>query len=84
MDDLVFLSQQVGLSPHRLSRLFKQQIEMSLTDFRNNYRLERFLERYEYGQTITMLDAAMQSGFGSYAQFYRVFRQIMGMTSAAS
>ena len=80
-DDLASLAQQVGLSPHRLSRLFKQQIAMSLTDFRNNCRLERFLELYQYG-TRTMLDAAMQAGFGSYAQFFRVFSQLMRMTPA--
>ena len=81
-DDLTSLAQQVGLSPHRLSRLFKEQIVLSLTDFRNNCRLERFLELYQYGKTKTMLDAALQAGFGSYAQFYRVFKQIMGMTPA--
>ena len=82
-DDLASLALQVGLSTHRLSRLFKQQIAMSLTDFRNNCRLERFLELYQYGQTKTMLDAALQAGFGSYAQFYRVFKQITGMTPAS-
>ncbi|MCB8924182.1 MAG: AraC family transcriptional regulator [Ardenticatenaceae bacterium] len=81
-DDLISLAQTVGLSPHRLSRLFKQQIEMSLTDFRNKCRLERFLELYENGRNKTMLDTAMEAGFGSYAQFYRVFKQIMDVTPA--
>lgn len=81
-DDLTTLAQKVGLSPHRLSRLFKQQTDVSLTDFRNNCRLERFLDLYQYGQSRTMLDAALQAGFGSYAQFYRVFKQITGIAPA--
>jgi len=80
-DDLTTLAEKVGLSSHRLSRLFKQQTDVSLTDFRNNCRLERFLELHQYGHR-TMLDAALQAGFGSYAQFYRVFKQIMEMTPA--
>ncbi len=81
-DDLTTLAQKVGLSPHRLSRLFKQQTNVSLTDFRNNCRLERFLDLYQYGQSMTMLDAALLAGFGSYAQFYRVFKQITGIAPA--
>jgi len=81
-DDLTTLAQSVGLSPHRLSRLFKQQTNVSLTEFRNNCRLERFLDLYQYGQSRTMLDAALQAGFGSYAQFYRVFKQITGIAPA--
>lgn len=81
-DDLTALAHQVGLSPPRLSRLFKQQTDVSITDFRNNCRLERFLDLYEYGQTRTMLDAALQAGFGSYAQFYRVFKQTTGIAPA--
>lgn len=82
-DDLTALSQRVGLSPQRLSRLFKQQTDVSITDFRNNCRLERFLDLYEYGQTRTMLAAALEAGFGSYAQFYRVFKQNTGIAPAA-
>lgn len=81
-DDLTALAQRVGLSPQRLSRLFKQQTDVSITDFRNNCRLERFLDLYEYGQTRTMLDAALEAGFGSYAQFYRVFKKKTGIAPA--
>jgi AraC-like DNA-binding protein len=81
-DDLTSLAKKVGLSPQRLSRLFKQQTAVSITDFRNNCRLQRFLDLYEYGQTRTMMDAALEAGFGSYAQFYRIFRQSTGIAPA--
>lgn len=72
------LARRAGLSAHRLSRLFKQQTGVALVDFRNRQRVERFLEIYGTGQRRTMLDAALEAGFGSYPQFHRVFRRVMG------
>lgn len=77
------LAQQAGLSSSRLSRLFKQQTGVTLLDFRNRQRLERFLELYGTGQRQNMLDAALEAGFGSYPQFHRVFKQVMGCSPAA-
>jgi AraC-like DNA-binding protein len=72
------LAQRSGLSPHRLSRLFKQQTGIALVDFRNRQRVEKFLELYGAGQRVTMLEAALAAGFGSYPQFHRVFKRIAG------
>lgn len=77
------LAQQAGLSPSRLSRLFKQQTGVTLLDFRNRQRIERFLELYGTGQRQNMTDAALDAGFGSYPQFHRVFKQVMGCSPAA-
>lgn len=75
---LTELAKRSGLSPHRLSRLFKQQTGTALVDFRNRQRIERFLQLYGTGQRITMLEAALEAGFGSYPQFHRVFKKTMG------
>jgi AraC-like DNA-binding protein len=72
------LARRSGLSAHRLSRLFKQQTGVPLVDFRNRQRIEKFLRLYGPGQRRTMLDAALESGFGSYAQFHRVFKDVTG------
>jgi AraC-like DNA-binding protein len=72
------LAHQAGLSPTRLSRLFKEQTGTALVDFRNRQRVERFLDIYGTGQRQTMLDAALEAGFGSYPQFHRVFKRMMG------
>ena len=72
------LARRAGLSSHRLSRLFKQQTGVALVDFRNRQRIEKFLEFYGTGQRRTMLDAALEAGFGSYAQFHRVFKRVRG------
>jgi transcriptional regulator GlxA family with amidase domain len=71
------IAKRSGLSAPRLSRLFKAQTGYPLTDFRNRVRLDRFLEMYGTGQRVSMLDAALSAGFGSYPQFHRVFTRIM-------
>ena len=75
------LARRSGLSPARLSRLFKQQTGVALVDFRNRQRIERFLQLYGTGQRLTMLDAALEAGFGSYPQFHRVFKRVHGLFS---
>ncbi|MDA0990225.1 MAG: helix-turn-helix domain-containing protein [Verrucomicrobia bacterium] len=77
------LARQANVSPSHLSRLFKSQTGLSLVDFRNRQRIERFLTYYGLGQRRTMLDAALAAGFGSYAQFHRVFKQVMHLSPQA-
>ena len=72
------LAHRAGLSASRLSRLFKEQTGSSLVDFRNRQRIERFQQLYGTGQRHTLLTAALDAGFGSYPQFHRVFREVMG------
>jgi AraC-like DNA-binding protein len=74
------LARTAGLSPSHLSRIFKAQTGVSITRFRNQRRLERFRLRYGYGRRTTALAAALEAGFGSYAQFYRVVRTETGRT----
>jgi AraC-like DNA-binding protein len=81
--DLADLARIVGLSPSHLSRLFTAQMGVSIGRFRNQQRLQRFLRRYGTGRRTTALDAAHEAGFGSYAQFYRVFRQETGRQPTA-
>jgi len=72
------LAERSGLSAPRLSRLFKQQTGVALVDYRNRLRVEKFLTLYGAGQRLKMLDAALAAGFGSYAQFHRVFKRVTG------
>jgi AraC-like DNA-binding protein len=77
------LARTVGLSPSHLSRIFKAQTGVSITRFRNQRRLERFITLYGHGRRTTALAAALEAGFGSYAQFYRVLRTETGRTPTA-
>jgi AraC-like DNA-binding protein len=76
------LARRCGLSPARLSRLFKQQTHVPLVRFRQQQMLERFFQLYQSGEDKTMLTAALAAGFGSYPQFHRVFKQQTGLSPA--
>ena len=77
------LADRAGLSPSRLSRLFKQQTGVALVAYRQRQCLDRFFHLYGNGQQTKMLAAALSAGFGSYPQFHRVFKQFMKQSPAA-
>jgi AraC-like DNA-binding protein len=81
--DLTDLARIAGLSPSHLSRLFTTQMGLSISRFRNQQRLDRFTRLYRHGRGTTALAAAHEAGFGSYAQFHRVFRQETGRNPSA-
>jgi AraC-like DNA-binding protein len=74
------LAAAAGLSPYHLSVLFRRQTGMSLPAYRNQLRLNRFFALYREHPELALLTLALDAGFGSYAQFYRVFRSFMGRT----
>jgi len=67
------LAAELHISESRLGALFKTLMGMSLVDYRNLQRLDRF-EALVDGDPSSLMDAALAAGFGSYAQFHRVFR----------
>jgi transcriptional regulator GlxA family with amidase domain len=52
---------------------------VSLVGYKNRLRLERFFTLVHPGGG-NLLQAALDAGFGSYAQFHRVFRDLLGTT----
>ncbi len=68
------LAREHGVSLSRLARSFKTEMGMSIVEHRNRLRLQRFHRLVEGGQSL--LPAALEAGFGSYAQFHRVFRAL--------
>jgi AraC-like DNA-binding protein len=73
------LSRMLGVTAARLAQSFKEAMGVSLIGYKNRLRIERFftLVSPEGGN---LLQAALDAGFGSYAQFHRVFRELMGTT----
>ncbi len=69
------------LAPSHLSRLFTAEMGTSLAAYRNRLRLEAYL-RLRDTTTLSITQAAASAGFGSYAQFHRVFRRELGVTPA--
>ncbi len=81
-ENVAALARRVGLSPSHLSRLFSAQTGLSLTDYRNQQRLDRFLRCLRPGVRVNLGQAALEAGFGSYAQFHTVFTRRMGCSPA--
>lgn len=67
------LADALNVSIWRLARVFKALMGISLVEYRNRLRLARFETVRDRGDA-NLLDAALEAGFGSYAQFYRVVR----------
>lgn len=72
------IARRCGASAPLLSRLFARQIGIPITRYKNSVRLRRFFELYGRQDRITIAEAVYAAGFGSYAQFHRVFTQTYG------
>lgn len=73
------LGRGLGLSASRMARVFKAEMGVSLVEYRNRLRLERFSALLAQTND-NLLEAALLAGFGSYAQFHRVFLALRGTT----
>jgi methylphosphotriester-DNA--protein-cysteine methyltransferase len=73
------LARELGVSPGHLGRVFKAEVGVSLVEYRNRLRLRSFFDRVEQGEA-NLISASRAAGFGSYAQFHRVHRQLLGGT----
>lgn len=72
------LARRCGVSEAYLSRVFAKEVGVPLSRYRNRLRLSRFLELYRAPVRRTVTEAVYAAGFGSYAQFYKVFAQTYG------
>jgi transcriptional regulator GlxA family with amidase domain len=72
------IAAKLDVSLSRFARVFKADMRMSLVQYRNELRLERFDALSGAGR-MNLLQAALAAGFGSYAQFHRVFRAVRGV-----
>jgi len=73
------LAAKLGVSAQHLASVFRSQTGLSLTRYRNRVRVERFLTQVNPTGG-NLFQAAFHAGFGSYAQFHRVFRELLNTT----
>jgi len=73
------IARRLEVSVGWFTRVFKAEMGLSLIEYRNRLRLDRVDAMLAQGHT-TLLQAALAAGFGSYAQFHRVFRGVRRMT----
>lgn len=76
--DLSDAASALGYSKNYLSHKIKSLSGLSFPEFLTNLRIDRARELLKKGETV--LDAALDSGFGSERNFYRVFKNYTGMT----
>jgi len=70
-----------GYSQAYVNRCFQKYLQKTPTQYVNGLRLEYAVGLMAY-QGMHTLDACMQSGFGNYGYFYRIFRQRYGVAPA--
>jgi AraC-like DNA-binding protein len=74
------LAVEFGVSPGHLARAFKREMGLSLVDYRNRKRIDRFWDALRRrGRAYSLKQAAFDAGFGSYAQFNRIHKKLVGV-----
>jgi len=72
------LATKCGVSEAYLSRVFRLQIGVPLSRYRNSLRMARFWDHYRGADQRTVTESVYAAGFGSYAQFFKIFTQTYG------
>jgi AraC family transcriptional regulator len=73
------LANTAGMSPHYFSELFKQSLHFSPYQYVLRRRIEHARQLLSR-PSITVLEAAVRTGFSDQSQFTKVFRRIVGVT----
>ena len=73
------ISEELNVHPAYLSRLFKAQTEMNLTDYISEKRLTHACRLLD-GDTHTVKDVAALCGYDNYNYFFKVFKKYYGIT----
>lgn len=73
------IADYIELNPSHLSRQFKKETNMTITEFINRKRIEE--AKFLIGQSDNSItEIALMVGFESHNYFYAVFKQITGLT----
>lgn len=70
------LAEQVYLSKEHLCRIFKKATGYTIISYLNHIRINRALEFHKQGMTLS--EACIQVGFGSYNHFYKAYYKEYG------
>lgn len=80
--NLSIFSNKIGIPKHRISELINTELEKSFSDFVNEYRVKEVVRLLEEGKHVekTLIYIGEEAGFNSKANFFRIFKKVMGMT----
>jgi AraC-like DNA-binding protein len=76
---VIELSRRVAVSPHHLSRVFKAETGLTISQYRNRLRARLALERLSAGEPC-LARLAADLGFADHAHLARVLRRELGAT----
>ncbi|BFT74581.1 response regulator [Paenibacillus sp. P36] len=68
-----------GVSSSYISRVFKEECQMGITEYLNHVRVEHAKQYMEYGE-LKLKDIVNDVGFNNYNYFFKVFKEMTGMT----
>lgn len=72
----------IGLNPSYLSRLFKEETGSTFSEYVNRVRIDAGRKLLESGQ-YSVKEISSRVGFGTYNYFFKVFKELTGMTPHA-
>lgn len=72
----------IGLNPSYLSRIFKEETQSTFSEYVNRVRIDASCKLLESGQ-YTVKQISSQVGFTTYNYFFKVFKELTGMTPHA-
>jgi AraC-like DNA-binding protein/mannose-6-phosphate isomerase-like protein (cupin superfamily) len=72
------LASACGISSAYLTRIFHKQVGVTIGQYRNSMKLGRFWRAFHGSSQAGLAEASYTAGFGSYSQFYRVFKDAYG------
>ena len=75
--DRTALCRQLDVSTSYLSRRFRDELNVTIQEFRTRIRIAHFVNAVCFGKE-RWLDAALNAGFGSYSQMHRAFHGVVG------
>ncbi|MDF2613885.1 MAG: response regulator [Clostridia bacterium] len=73
------IANNLNVNSAYLSRVFKKDMEKGLTEYLNQYRIVKAQELIQRGN-IRVVDIYTLVGFSSYNYFFKVFKEMTGMT----
>ncbi|MBB6634654.1 response regulator [Cohnella thailandensis] len=72
----------IGLHPSYLSRIFKEETRSTFSEYLNRVRIDVSCKLLESGR-YTIKQISTQAGFANYNYFFKVFKEVKGMTPQA-
>jgi len=80
---LEMAARALNLNYSYLSRLFKEEMKMAFSEYLNNVRIQSSCALMESGSSYSLKEICSQVGFSNYNYFFKVFKNIKGMTPQA-